>query len=111
MGIKNAWKALLNNNNEKKIYGGGSTVNYHQTGYSNATSRDSYADLARDGYTENAIVYRCINEIANGVAAVPFKLMRGDQPIDDHPLLDLLSKPNPTMSQSEYFQKLVSYIV
>ena len=111
MGIKNAWKALLNNNNEKKIYGGGSTVNYHQTGYSNATSRDSYADLARDGYTENAIVYRCINEIANGVAAVPFKLMRGDQPIEDHPLLDLLSKPNPTMSQSEYFQKLVSYLL
>ena len=111
MGIKNAWKALLNKTSEQKIYGGGSTVNYHQTGYSNATSRDSYADLARDGYTENAIVYRCINEIANGVAAVPFKLMRGDQPIEDHPLLDLLSKPNPTMSQSEYFQKLVSYLL
>ena len=111
MGIKNAWKALLNKTSEQKIYGGGSTVNYHQTGYSNATSRDSYADLARDGYTENAIVYRCINEIANGVAAVPFKLMRGDQPIDDHPLLDLLSRPNPTMSQSEYFQKLVSYLL
>ena len=111
MGIKNAWKALFNKTSEQKIYGGGSTVNYHQTGYSNATSRDSYADLARDGYTENAIVYRCINEIANGVAAVPFKLMRGDQPIDDHPLLDLLSRPNPTMSQSEYFQKLVSYLL
>ena len=111
MGIKNAWKALLNKTSEQKIYGGGSTVNYHQTGYSNATSRDSYADLARDGYTENAIVYRCINEIANGVAAVPFKLMRGDQPIEDHPLLDLLSRPNPTMSQSEYFQKLVSYLL
>ena len=98
MGFKDAWKALLNQPNQNKGYGSGATVSYHQTGYSNPTSRDGYSDLARDGYTENAIVYRCINEIANGAAAVPFKLMRGEQPIEDSPLLDLLQRPNPTMS-------------
>ena len=112
MGLKDAWKALRGNATTNKSYSSqGATVSYHQTGYSNSTARDSFSDLARDGYVENAIVYRCINEIANGVAAVPFKLMRGDQPIEDHPLLDLLGRPNPTMSQSEYFQKVVSYLL
>jgi len=111
MGIKNAWNALINKPQQKDSYGQGSTISYHQTGYSNPTARDGFADLARDGYVENAIVYRCVNEIANGASAVPFKLMRGDQPIEDHPLLDLLSKPNPTMSQSEYFQKVYSNLL
>ena len=101
MGLKDAWKALRNQPIKNKGYGTGATIAYHQTGYSNPTAKDGYADIA----------YRCINEIANGAAAVSFKLMRGDQPIDDHPLLDLLQKPNPTMSQSEYFQKIISYLL
>jgi HK97 family phage portal protein len=111
MGLRDAWKALINNNQQTKNYGQGNVVSYYQTGYNNATNRNSYEDLARDGYIENPIVYKCVNEISNGVAAVPFKLMRGDQPIDDHPLLDLLQRPNPTHSGSEYFQKVVSYLL
>lgn len=111
MGLKDAWKALINNNQQTKNYGQGNVVSYYQTGYNNATNRNSYEDLARDGYIENPIVYKCVNEISNGVAAVPFKLMRGDQPIEDHPLLDLLKRPNPTHSGSEYFQKVVSYLL
>ena len=111
MGFKDAWKALINNNQQTKNYGQGNVVSYYQTGYNNATNRNSYEDLARDGYIENPIVYKCVNEISNGVAAVPFKLMRGEQPIEDHPLLDLLQRPNPTHSGSEYFQKVVSYLL
>ena len=111
MGLKDAWKALINNNQQTKNYGQGNVVSYYQTGYNNATNRNSYEDLARDGYIENPIVYKCVNEISNGVASVPFKLMRGDQPIEDHPLLDLLKRPNPTHSGNEYFQKVVSYLL
>ena len=28
--------------------------------------KDKYEDYSKEGYQENAIVYRCINEIANG---------------------------------------------
>jgi len=111
MGFKDAWKALRNNKVENKNYGQGNVVSYYQTGYNNATNRNSYEDLARDGYIENPIVYKCVNEISNGVSSVPFKLMRGDQPIEDHPLLDLLARPNPTHSGNEYFQKVVSYLL
>ena len=54
---------------------------------------DSYAD---EGYRQNAIVYRCVNEIANGAASIPFKAFQGDTELDQHPILSLLNRPNPT---------------
>jgi phage portal protein BeeE len=55
----------------------------------------SYQDLAKEGYLKNAIVYRCVNEISKGASAVPFILKMGDQIIEEHPLIDLLMRPNP----------------
>ena len=73
--------------------------------------RSSYAEFAREGYQQNAIVYRCINEIANGAAAVPFQLFSGDTQIEAHPLLDLLRRPNPRKAGVEYFQALYAYLL
>lgn len=108
MGIRDAWKALIGSTEKKYNQ---PMVAFHQTGYNAKTRRDTYEDLAREGYIENAVAYRCINEIANGASAVNFKLMRGEQPIEDHPLLDLLARPNPTSSQFEYFRKVYSYLL
>jgi len=108
MGIKSAWKSLIGSNQIKMEQ---PIVSYHQTGYNNRTRNDSYQDLARDGYVENAVAFRCINEIANGASSVNFKLMRGEQPIEEHPLLDLLNRPNPTCSQNEYFRRVYSYLL
>jgi len=85
-------------------------VYYNSLGYDSAP-KISYDDLATDGYSENAIVYRCINEIANNASRVKINLFRGDQEIDNHPLLDLLYNPSPTMSQVEWFQALYSYLL
>ena len=109
MGIKSAWKALFDTTERK--YNTQPMVAYHQTGYNNRTRRDSYNDLATDGYVENAVAYRCVNEISNGASAVEFKLMRGEQRIEDSPLLDLLARPNPNCSQFEYFRQVYSYLL
>ena len=85
-------------------------VYYNSLGY-DSVPKISYEDLATDGYSENAIVYRCINEIANNASRVKINLFRGDQEVDNHPLLDLLYKPSPTMSQVEYFQSVYSYLL
>ncbi len=85
-------------------------VYYNSLGYDSAP-KISYDDLATDGYSENAIVYRCVNEIANNASRVKINLFRGDQEIDNHPLLDLLYNPSPTMSQVEWFQALYSYLL
>ena len=71
----------------------------------------SYDDLAREGYLKNAIVFRCVNEIAKGAAAVPFVVKSGDEPLERHPLLDLLNRPNPLQSGSEFFSSLFGYLL
>jgi HK97 family phage portal protein len=107
MGVREAWAALWASNLQRKE---GPVIAYSNIGVDQAP-KDSYHDLAKDGYQENAIVYRCVNEISKGAASVPFKLFRGEQPIEDHPLLDLLARPNPMNSGSEYFQTLYSYVL
>jgi HK97 family phage portal protein len=85
-------------------------VYYNSLGY-DSTPKISYEDLAKDGYSENAIVYRCINEIANNASRVKINLFRGDSEVDKHALLDLLYNPSPTQSQVEWFQALYSYLL
>ena len=73
--------------------------------------KDDYQSYATEGYKENAIVYRCVNEIANGAASIPFKAYQGDIELEQHPILSLLKRPNPTMSGVEYFQALYSSLL
>ena len=70
-----------------------------------------YEDLAKEGYLKNAIVYRCVNEIAKGASSVPFIIKMGDQIIEQHPLIDLLMRPNPLQSYSEFFNSLYGYVL
>ena len=74
-------------------------------------SKYTYQRLSQEGYQQNAIVYRCINEIANGASAVRFQVFDGDTQIENHPLEVLLNRPNPQMAGSEYFQALYSYLL
>jgi HK97 family phage portal protein len=73
--------------------------------------KDNYEAYADEGYRQNAIVYRCVNEIANGAACIPFKLFQGDDELDEHPLLSLLKRPNPSQAGVEYFQAVYSYLL
>tara|TARA_R110000744_G_scaffold49636_2_gene107794 strand:+ start:12305 stop:14230 length:1926 start_codon:yes stop_codon:yes gene_type:complete len=108
MGVKEAWSALWVKQGMQTKQG--PVVSYSNVGV-DRTSKDDYHDMAKDGYQENVVVFRCINEIAKGAASVQFTLFRGDQPITDHPLLDLLKRPNPMNSGSEFFQSLYSFVL
>tara|TARA_R100000231_G_scaffold84991_1_gene64574 strand:- start:1403 stop:3517 length:2115 start_codon:yes stop_codon:yes gene_type:complete len=70
-----------------------------------------YQDLAKEGYLKNAIVYRCVNEISKGASAVPFILKDGEQILEQHPLIELLNRPNPLQSYSEFFNSLYGYLL
>ena len=70
-----------------------------------------YQDLAKEGYLKNAIVYRCVNEISKGASAVPMLLKNGDEIVKQHPIIDLLNRPNPLQSYSEFFNSLFGYVL
>ena len=102
--------------NIKNLFTGKPEVkNSNMMGYFGVGTEDaktySYQDLAKEGYLKNAIVYRCVNEISKGASAVPFILKMKDQIIEEHPLIDLLMRPNPLQSYSEFFNSLYGYVL
>ena len=102
--IKNLFVNTIQSKEAPKIYMSGHTLYSHNR-------KDGYKNYAKEGYQENAIVYRCVNEIANGAASIPMKVFQGDIELDRHPLIDLLKRPNPTQAGIEYFQSLYSYLL
>ena len=78
--------------------------------YDSKTTR-RYKDYAKDGYQENAIVYKCISMIANNASSVKIGIFSGDKKLESHPLLSLLQRPNPLQSQVEFFHSMVSYLL
>jgi len=78
-------------------------------GRPNWMARD-YASLAQLGVMQNAIAYRCVRMIAEGAASVPFLLYDGEQEIEEHPLLALLSAPNPRQSGVELFERWYGFL-
>ena len=70
-----------------------------------------YKKIAKEGYQENAIVFRCVNEIAHGASAVDLCVYQGDVKLDSHPLISLLQRPNPQFAGNEYFQALYSFLL
>jgi len=74
------------------------------------TPRD-YAALAREGFARNAVVYRSVRMIAEGVASVPWLLYEGEAEIDRHPLLALLAQPNRRQSGIAFREALVGHLM
>ena len=96
---------------EKQIIRKEAPVVYYNSINTSYQQKTRYDQLSEEGYTENAIVKKCIDLIANNASRVTINLFRGDQEVDEHPLLDLLTSPNPTQGQVEFFSGLYSYLL
>jgi HK97 family phage portal protein len=74
------------------------------------TPRD-YAALAREGYMTNAVVHRAVKLVAESVASVTFLLYEGAAERDRHPLLDLLTRPNPKQDGASFLEAVCTYLL
>ena len=55
-----------------------------------------YSAFAREGFMQNAIVYRGVRMIAEAAASVPLLLYEGDVEITEHALIGLMARtPHP----------------
>jgi len=72
---------------------------------------DNFKSYATEGYQQNAIVYKCVNEISQAAASINFKVFQGEVELEQHPLITLLNRPNPIQAGNEYFQSLYAYIL
>ena len=110
MAIFDNVKKFFATNSPRKQNGAGNITFYDKLSY-NVYPKDRYDQLAQEGYMQNAVAYRCVNEIANAASRVKINLFRGSQEIDSHPLLDLLNNPSPNYGQVEFFQAVYAYLL
>lgn len=71
----------------------------------------AYSPLIKEGYEKNVIVYRCISMIARGIASVPWLLYMNDIALTEHPLLNLLKRPNEGDSGASFWEAVVTYFL
>ena len=111
MGVKESLIRALGGTLEQKqlpsVNTGGSngSLVYQAVGTGH-NRKNTYKDFAEEGYSSNAVAFRCINEISQGAASIPFNIKFKDQALEDHPALALLNRPNPLQAAVEYFQAL-----
>ncbi|MBB4303772.1 HK97 family phage portal protein [Rhodobium orientis] len=74
------------------------------------TPRD-YAALAREGFSRNAVVYRSVRMIAEAAGSVSWLLHDGAREFDAHPLLDLLTRPNPRQSGNAFLEEVIGALM
>ena len=74
------------------------------------TPRDPAA-FAREGFMQNAIVYRAVRMIAEAAASVPLLLYAGDEEIAEHPLLSLLARPNAQSSTPDLLEAWYGFLL
>ncbi|HEY8415285.1 MAG TPA: phage portal protein, partial [Thermaerobacter sp.] len=75
---------------------------------------DGYVSWAREAYGKNELVYACIQEIATSVPEAPLRVYRdteaGWEEVPDHPLRQLIRRPNPILSEYELWELTIVHM-
>ncbi|WP_321505154.1 phage portal protein [Breoghania sp.] len=88
----------------------GGLVAMHAAGRPVWTPRD-YAALAREGFAKNPVVHRCVRMICEAAGSVPWLVYEGGAEHDAHPLLDLLSQPNPHQAGGDFLETVYGHLL
>lgn len=74
-------------------------------------SQRDYASLARAGFMGNPVAHRAVRMICEAVAAVPLLMFEGEAEFLDHPMLELLARPNPRQAGGTFFEALYGHLL
>jgi len=70
-----------------------------------------YAAFAREGYMQNAIVYRSVRMISEAAASVPLLLYEGGEEIAEHGLIDLIARPSPDHTTADFLESWYGFLL
>jgi len=74
------------------------------------TPRD-YAALTREGYVKNAIVHRAVRLLAESIGGLSFVLFDRERDVAQHPLLELLARPNPRQDGAALLEAVTAHLL
>ncbi len=70
-----------------------------------------YAAFAREGFAQNAIVYRSVRMISEAAATIPLMLFEGHREHDAHPFLELLKEPCPGLTGTDILESFYGHLL
>jgi len=88
----------------------GPLIAYERSGEPVWSPRD-YGAFAREGFMQNAIVYRAVRMVAEAAASIPLLLYEGDAEIETHPLLDLLRRPSLDHTGIDFLESWYGFLL
>lgn len=115
MGVQAAWRALWSRarppSREAKVSAAGPAIVAAAAVGQPRYTPARYDRLAAEGFNANAVVHRCVTDIAQGIGSLVWTLRRRRAAdfLDTHPLLTLLTRPNPALSGARLFETLAAY--
>ncbi len=67
--------------------------------------------LVQEGYRKNELIYACINATASSASQIALQLKekKTDKIIEEHPMLDLIHRPNDYMNETDFWASIVFY--
>jgi len=66
---------------------------------------------ARNGFCRNPVVYRCVRMISEAAGSMPLQVREDKIDLDQHPMLNLLSKPNERQSCPQFLESLYGHLL
>lgn len=83
---------------------------YQNIGKAVWTDRN-YINLAEESYVKNVIANRCISIITKSASSVPLKIKnkKTNKILQEHKLIDLIKKPNPSSNKNIFFETIYSH--
>lgn len=88
----------------------GSMIAFHSSGNAIWSTLD-VGDCASQAFARNPVVYRCIRMISEATSSMPFAVREGRVEFNEHPLLDILSKPNSRQSGPRFLECLYGHLL
>ena len=70
-----------------------------------------YVAFAREGFMQNAVVYRAVRMISEAASSIPLLLYEGETEHDAHPLLDLMKRPNGEQTGPDLLESWYGYLL
>ncbi|MEM8786757.1 MAG: phage portal protein [Pseudomonadota bacterium] len=95
---------------EQKASAAAAVVEMHGIGRAAWSPRDA-ASLARTGFVQNPVGFRCVKLIAEAGAAVPVVVQDAERRYAAHPLVDLLERPNPGQGRAALIEALLGQLL
>jgi HK97 family phage portal protein len=95
---------------EQKASAAGPVVAYQSSGRVAWSPRDAVS-LTRTGFSGNPVGFRSVKLIAEAAAALPLVLQDAERRYDTHPVLGLISRPNPMQGRAELLEALYAQIL